>query len=86
MVIAGRYCIALNGLIPLGRMAGRPEGESRMARKLDPPHPKLNQGLHFRPKPRDVRVGECPGNSTDHTGDAKTVDTAHTSGAPAVHD
>ena len=31
-------------------------------------------------------AGECPGNSTDQTGDAKIVDTAHTSGAPAVHD
>ncbi len=81
------------------QVLGRPEGYStsddatvrtrahaRMARKLDPPHPKFNQGLHLRPKLRDVRVGECPGNSTDQTGDAKIVDTAHTSGAPAVHD
>ena len=59
---------------------------SRMARKPDPPDPKFNQGLHLRPKLRDLRVGECPGNSTDETGDAKIVDTAHTSGAPAVHD
>ena len=42
-----------------------------MARKLDPPHPKANQGLHLRPKLRDLRVGECPGNSADQTGDAK---------------
>ena len=42
-----------------------------MARKLDPPHPKFNQGLHLRPKLRDLRVGECPGNSADQTGDAK---------------
>ena len=48
--------------------------------------PTFNQGLHLRPKLRDLRVGECPGNSTDETGDAKIVDTAHTSGAPAVHD
>ncbi len=47
-------------------------GSSRMARKLDPPHPKFNQGLHLRPKLRDLRVGECPGNATDQTGDAKT--------------
>ena len=40
---------------------------TRMARKLDPPHPKFNQGLHLRPKLRDLRVGECPGNSTDQT-------------------
>jgi len=59
---------------------------SRMARKLDPPNPKANQGLHLRPKLRDLRVGDCPGNSADHTGDAKIVDTAHISGAPAVHD
>ena len=63
-----------------------PKTRSRMARKLDPPNPKFNQGLHLRPKRRDLRVGECPGNSTDQTGDAKIVDTAHTSGAPAVHD
>jgi len=60
--------------------------QPRMARKLDPPNPKFNQGLHLRPKLRDSRVGECPGTSTDQTGDAKIVDTAHTSGAPAVHD
>ena len=59
---------------------------TRMARKLDPPNPKFNQGLHLRPKLRDLRAGECPGNSADQTGDAKIVDTAHTSGAPAVHD
>ena len=59
---------------------------TRMARKLDPPNPKFNQGLHLRPKLRDLRAGECPGNSTDQTGDAKIVDTAHTSGVPAVHD
>ena len=63
-----------------------PIDTSRMARKPDPPHPKTNQGLHLRPKLRDLRAGECPRNSTDQTGDAKTVDTAHTSGAPAVHD
>ena len=43
-------------------------------------HPKFNQGLHLRPKLRDLRVGECSGNSTDQTGDAKIVDTAYTSG------
>ena len=64
----------------------RRQGLSRMARKLDPPHPKFNQGLHLRPKLRDLRVGECPENSTDQTGDAKIVDTAHSSGVPAVHD
>ena len=58
----------------------------RMARKLDPPNPKANHGLHLRPKLRDLRAGECPGNSTDQTGDAKIVDTAHSSGVPAVHD
>ena len=57
-----------------------------MARKLDPPNPAFNQGLHLCPKLRDLRVGECPGNSTNQTGDAKIVDTAHTSGVPAVHD
>gem|GEM_PF-3596968 len=60
--------------------------ERRMARKLDPPNPKANQGLHLRPKLLDLRVGECPGNSADQTGDAKIVDTAHSSGKPAVHD
>ena len=69
-----RVTLDLTGLLP------------RMARKLDPPNPKFNQGLHLRPKLRDLRVGECPGNSTDQTGDAKIVDTAHTSGAPAFHD
>ena len=59
---------------------------ARMARKLDPPNSKFNQGLHLRPKLRDLRFGECPGNSTDQTGDAKTVDTTHSSGSPAVHD
>ena len=58
----------------------------RMARKLDPPNPKANQGLHLRPKLWNLRVGECPGNSADQAGDAKIVDTAHTSGVPAVHD
>ena len=58
----------------------------RMARKLDPPNPKFNQGLHLRPTLRDLRPGECPGNSTDQTGDAKIVDTALISGVPAVHD
>ena len=42
-----------------------------MARKPDLPHPKFSQGLHLRPKLRDLRVGECPGNSADQTGDAK---------------
>ena len=70
------------GIWKVFEKAGRP----RMARKLDPPNPNFNQGLHLHPKLRDLRVGECPGNSTDQTGDAKIVDTAHTSGAPAVHD
>ena len=35
--------------------------QPRLARKLDPPNPKFNQGLHLRPKLRDLRVGECPG-------------------------
>jgi hypothetical protein len=60
--------------------------QPRMARKLDPPNSKANQGLHLRPKLWNLRVGECPGNSADQAGDAKIVDTAHTSGVPAVHD
>ena len=48
--------------------------------------PSSTKGLHLRPKLRDLRVGECPENFTDQTGDNKIVDTAHTSGAPAVHD
>ena len=55
-------------------------------RRIPRPTKGYNQGLHLRPKLRDLRVGECPGNPTDQTGDAKIVDTAHTSGAPAVHD
>ncbi len=51
--------------MPMGGRGGdlcgeRPETSPRMARKLDPPHPKTNQGLHLRPKLRDLRVGECP--------------------------
>ena len=57
-----------------------------MAPKPDPPNPKFNQGLHLRPKLWDLRVDECPGNSTDQTGDAKIVDTTHSSGVPAFHD
>ena len=64
-----------------------PKTRSRMARKLDPPNPKFNQELHLRPKLRNLsRRVRCPGNSADHTGDATIVDTAHTSGAPAVHE
>ena len=48
--------------------------------------PRVALRIPMMPKLRDLRVGECPGNSTDQTGDAKIVDTAHTSGAPAVHD